>query len=209
MSALLTVASTQVRMARRDDIPAIAQVLARAFAGDPALSLVVPQDEHRHQHLVAGMDAYLRYGSNRLSDTFASSDLAGAAIWMPPGDLRQPIRDSLGLIRGSVHMCGWRRIATFMRADSTLDEHLARQIPGPTYYLGVLGVEPSRQGQGIGSALMRPVLDRCDRDRILASLWTFTEANLSFYARHGFRVVEELTLPRTTVAAWLLRRDPA
>ena len=34
----------------------------------------------------------------------------------------------------------------------------------PHYYLEFLGHDPAHQGKGIGSALMQPVLDRCDEE---------------------------------------------
>lgn len=106
-------------------------------------------------------------------------------------------------------MCGWRGLVRIMSAHRVLDERLARQIPEPNYYLSVLGVDPARQGQGIGSALMRPILDRCDQERLPASLATNLERNLRLYGRHGFRVVDEVNIPRTEIPTWLMRRDPA
>ena len=34
--------------------------------------------------------------------------------------------------------------------------------PEPHWYLPLIGVDPARQGQGLGAALMRPVLAKCD-----------------------------------------------
>jgi GNAT superfamily N-acetyltransferase len=78
----------------------------------------------------------------------------------------------------------------------------------PHFYLSVLGVEPVRQGEGVGTALMEPVLARCDRERIPAYLETATGRNVLLYERLGFDVVEELTLPKTDVHGWLMLRPP-
>jgi hypothetical protein len=40
-----------------------------------------------------------------------------------------------------------------------------------------------------------------------AYLETGTERNVSFYVRHGFRVTEELTLPKGP-PMWLMWREP-
>ena len=77
----------------------------------------------------------------------------------------------------------------------------------PHYYLAVLGTEPELQGGGIGSALMRPVLDMCDRDEVPAYLESSKERNIAFYARHGFRVTREMKLPKGP-PVWLMWRDP-
>lgn len=198
----------EVRAAREADIPTLAQMLARAFGEDPLMSRLVPPGERQHERLVAGHEAIVRYGSDHLSDTYTTSDLAGAAIWMRPGDANPPLREWPGMLRGFTRMLGWRGFVTFMRVGAELSRRRHRLIPEPNYYLGVIGVEPERQGQGIGSAIMQPVLERCDRERIVASLQTGAERNLPFYERHGFRIVDETTVSNWMISAWIMRRDP-
>ncbi len=53
---------------------------------------------------------------------------------------------------------------------------------------------------------MRPVLDRCDAEDRPAYLETAGIGNVQLYQRHGFEVVEELTLPRTDIRGWLMLR---
>jgi ribosomal protein S18 acetylase RimI-like enzyme len=199
----------EVRRARETDIPVLAEVLARAFAEDPALSYFTQRDERQHERMVAGMEAMLRYGSARLSDTYTTADLAGAAIWTPPGYSGLGLREWPGMLRKSLFMCGWRGLVTIRSARRVLDERLVRHIPEPNYYLSVIGVDPAGQGQGVGSALMRPILERCDQERVPASLATNLERNVRLYERHGFRVVDEVPIPKTTIPTWFMRRDPA
>jgi GNAT superfamily N-acetyltransferase len=63
------------------------------------------------------------------------------------------------------------------------------------YYLFILGVEPEWQGKGIGAALMRPILERCDREKLPAYLEATTPRNCELYLRNGCEVVEEIELP--------------
>jgi ribosomal protein S18 acetylase RimI-like enzyme len=77
----------------------------------------------------------------------------------------------------------------------------------PHLYLSVLGTDPSAQGRGIGSALLTPALAQCDADGVPAYLESSKERNVAFYARHGFRVTEELDLPRGP-RMWLMWREP-
>ena len=71
----------------------------------------------------------------------------------------------------------------------------------------MLGTEPERQGNGIGSALMQPVLDDCDEHGIGAYLESSKERNIAFYGRHGFKVTEEILLPKGP-PVWGMWRDP-
>ena len=70
----------------------------------------------------------------------------------------------------------------------------------------MLGTDPDRQGQGLGSALMRLVRAR-DADGVGAFLESSKERNIDFYARHGFRVTSEIRLPRGPLM-WQTWRDP-
>jgi ribosomal protein S18 acetylase RimI-like enzyme len=112
-------------------------------------------------------------------------------------------------MRQSLFMCGWRGLMAIMSAHRLLEERLKHHVPEPNYYLSILGVDPARQGRGIGSALMRPILERCDREDIPASLATNLERNVRLYERNGFRVVDEVPIPGTTIPTWFMRRDPA
>ena len=77
----------------------------------------------------------------------------------------------------------------------------------PHYYLSILGVEPVRHGEGLGSALLQPMLRRCDSEGVGAYLETGTERNVRFYSRQGFRVTDEVALPNGP-PMWLMWRDP-
>ena len=55
----------------------------------------------------------------------------------------------------------------------------------------ILGVEPDAQGQGLGSQVLRPMLDRCDSEGVPAYLESSKATNVPFYERHGFRNIEE------------------
>jgi ribosomal protein S18 acetylase RimI-like enzyme len=75
------------------------------------------------------------------------------------------------------------------------------------YYLAVLGTHPDQQGRGVGSALMAPVLAKCDAEGVGAYLESSKESNVPFYERHGFAVVGEVTFP-SGPTIWPMWRDP-
>ena len=77
----------------------------------------------------------------------------------------------------------------------------------PHWYLAVLGTDPSAQGQGLGSAVLAPVLQRCDEDGVGAYLESSKESNIAFYSRHGFRLTGEVHLLKGP-QMWKMWRDP-
>src|SRR4030042_2003645 len=88
--------------------------------------------------------------------------------------------------------------AAFGRLMSSLSyyERLhERDVPPHHWYLSTLGVDPPRQGQGIGGALLQPVLARADAEGLFCFVETEKEENVRFYRRHGFEVAAEHDLP--------------
>ena len=198
-----------VRRATFDDIPAMAGTLARAFARDPFYSFLAGNAPERSQRMRDGWSGILRFGSARLAETYTTDDHAGVALWIPPGHNGPSLLESIRLLRPVARLAGWRRLRTVSTAIQALEARHRHHAPVPHFYLSVLGVEPARQGEGVGTALMEPVLARCDRDRIPAYLETATGRNVLLYERLGFDVVEELTLPKTDVHGWLMLRPPS
>lgn len=58
----------------------------------------------------------------------------------------------------------------------------------PRYYLPVAGAEPQWQGRGLGTALMRPVLERCDDEQLPAYLEATSPRNRALHERRRFQV---------------------
>lgn len=198
-----------VRRANRGEIVSLADVLARAFSHDPFFAFLAGDAPERSQRMREGWRGILRHGSAGLAETYTTDDHAGVAIWHPPGHHGPSLIGSLRLLPAMARFAGWRRLRTVSVAMAALEERHRHHAPRDHFYLSALGVEPDRQGEGVGTALMGPVLERCDRDRIPAYLETATGRNVLLYERVGFDVVEELTLPGTDVHGWLMRRPGA
>ncbi len=195
-----------VRRATRGDIPELAAMLSRAFAADPFFAYLAGDAPERSQRMRDGWRAILGHASAGLSETWTTDDLAGAAIWIPPGRPASGALDQLRLLPSFARLTGWGRLRGVSTAMEALDERRHRHAPMPHWYLSALGVEPERQGEGIGSALLAPVLARADESGTPCYLETAVGRNVLLYERHGFDVVEELVLPNTDVHGWLMLR---
>jgi ribosomal protein S18 acetylase RimI-like enzyme len=78
----------------------------------------------------------------------------------------------------------------------------------PHWYLYYVGVTPSQQGHGIGSALLASLLARADAEALPCYLETGVARNVGFYERHGFQVVAEGALPREGPRLWAMLQAP-
>ncbi|MFE7012043.1 GNAT family N-acetyltransferase [Streptomyces sp. NPDC057651] len=75
-------------------------------------------------------------------------------------------------------------------------------------YLWMIAVDPARQGQGLGTALMEPVLDRCDREGVASYLEASSDRSRVLYERLGFVCTGSgIALPDGPTM-WPMWRDP-
>jgi predicted N-acetyltransferase YhbS len=180
-----------VRESSAADHRELAASLARAFDDDPVAQWLLPGAGYRQRALRRYFLEQLRQ-KQRYDSVWISSDLKGAAIWAPPGKGIMSLRDSLSLGARSFELRAAHR-APLGAIGMTLVE---RKHPHePHFYLAALGVDPSAQGHGLGSELLRPILGLCDTDGVGAYLESSKPENIDFYARHGFRVTNDHKLP--------------
>jgi GNAT superfamily N-acetyltransferase len=195
----VTIQTAGIRPAVPGDAAALAAPLARAFHDDPVTVWANPRQGsrlHRTERFFLGrMRALLPH---ELSSVTADGD--GAAIWSPPDAWQMGLREFLHDLPAFLSP----RTPFVIRGMHGVEK---RHPTEPHYYLSILGVDPPRQGEGMGSALLQPMLRRCDQEGVGAYLETGTERNVRFYARHGFRVTEEVPLPKGP-PMWLMWRDP-
>jgi GNAT superfamily N-acetyltransferase len=78
----------------------------------------------------------------------------------------------------------------------------------PHWYLQGLGTDPPRQGEGLASAALEPVLARCDADGVPAYLESTRERNVAFYERHGWTVTGTIDVPEGGPRLWAMWREP-
>ncbi|SFU00893.1 Ribosomal protein S18 acetylase RimI [Geodermatophilus amargosae] len=194
-----------VRPATAADRAQLARILTAAFADDPVFSFLFPPVMPRREARVQRMFALEARRSEDRDGTWLAEG-AGAAVWFPPGRWRsttwEDVRDGPRWVR----LFG-RQLRPAQEAGSVMESH-HRLLPDHWYLLYV-GIEPGRQGRGLGSALLRPVLAGCDRTGTPAYLEASCERNRSLYARHGFVERDPLPLTAAGPTVFPMWRDPA
>lgn len=193
----------EARKATAADVDAVATTLARAFEADPFMEFVFPE-RRRLERLTRFFTTEITSVYLRHDEAWTTDDRLGAALWAPPDKWRRSTREILRSVPKTLRILG-TRVGPALRALGTI-EHA--HPPGPHYYLAGLGTDPDHQGTGVGSAVLTPVLDRCDREGLGAYLESSKEKNVPFYNRHGFEVTRELRLPGGGPSVWLMWREP-
>jgi ribosomal protein S18 acetylase RimI-like enzyme len=196
--------TVHVRRGRTEETPRLARVLARAFEHDPVSAFILPDLSRRRR----GIEAMYRlaYVPEALKDNecYTTSDQACVALWAPAGKPRPGLGENLRLAPTMLRILG-RHTPRALRVL----HYMESQIPmEPHAHLLFLGTDPDRQGQGLGSVLLRNTLSQLDRARTPAYLEASTPGSRALYLRHGFTVMDEIRLPGGGPPLWRMWRTP-
>lgn len=193
-----------IRRAEAADAPALTHMLVRAYMDDPVAIWACNSSSLRAKLLEGQYSARLRQMLSH-GEIWTDPGCSSAAVWIPP-DRRAPgIRPNATLIRCFLDPRLMARVPLLVAGRGSVQRRHPRSPPH--WYLSLLGTDPALQGRGLGSAVLRPVLQRCDLDGVGAYLESSKPRNLDFYARLGFRVMGELRLPHGP-KMWPMWRQP-
>jgi GNAT superfamily N-acetyltransferase len=195
----------EIGVASENDRAAATAALAEAFMDDPVAIWATPRDRHRPGALRRFFGAV--YDTHVGEETvYVDPEGEGAAIWALPGHWRETPWEQLRTASAFAHPRHWRRVPRIL--GGVFKAEAAHPDMPEHFYLATLGVAPNRQGEGLGSRLLAPILEICDSDGVPAYLESSKYSNIAFYARHGFRVIGELHLPGGGPTLFPMWRDP-
>ena len=187
-----------VKTLAQDERSKALDIFTMAFVDDPVMRWLMPEGSVYLKNLGAAQEALggraLQHGS-----AHCLADASAAAFWLPPG---------VGPDEEAMVAFGSRVPPENVRADTGgLMEQMEKYHPQePHWYLAALGVDVHRQGQGLGSILMKHALVRVDREGKAAYLESSNPRNIPFYERHGFEVVGRIQAGSSPVITPMLRR---
>lgn len=199
-----------VRRARAAEWPALGRLLGAAFQDDPVWMWVCPDPRRRSRHLGAMFAQVIRRqvlaGNAWYAGTGPDGQTAtGAAVWAPPDEWKHSGREMVRLALPTLRAVGPRVLRERVSALGALEANHPRD---PHWYLEIIGADPQRRGQGTDSALMAPMVERCDSEGVPAFLESSKRENLAFYHRFGFEVTGEIRLAPGAPSMWQMWRDP-
>ena len=192
------------RRATPADVPALTRLLAGAYDDDPVAIWACRSHALRPAVLEGLYRARLLQALSH-REIWTTAELSSVAVWMPPGDGKTTLAHELARMRCFLHPRLMSRLP--LLAIGTTAMRRTRPRTPPHWYLSLLGTDPQARGQGLGSAVLEPVLEQSDAEGVGIYLESSKERNISFYARYGFRVTGELRLPHGP-RMWPMWREP-
>ena len=138
-----------------------------------------------------------------------SEEMNGFAVWLPfgfSGSKTLPFLMNGGLkliLHSGPGIIG--RLLTYETYAMNLKKQFTDNYD---WYLYNLSIKKDAQGKGIASKLMRPMLQFCDDERMVAYLETNKEVNVGLYRHYGFDLMKEELIPKTPVTHYSMVRHP-
>ena len=168
-----------------------------AFTADPLARWFAPEADH---YVPGGLGLMEAFGGKAFEagTAYASAGYEGVCFWLPPGveadeqELNQAIE----------------KLVPSTRKDEVLAVFEAMDQSHPheeCWYLPLIGVDPAYQGNGLGSVLMKHVLNIIDQKGLPAYLESSNPQNISLYERHGFEVIDRIQIASSPPVHPMLR----
>jgi GNAT superfamily N-acetyltransferase len=174
-----------VRPTTDDRLPVMAAVLGRAFVHDPMILWPMVEAPDMQPRVARHFATIYREFMGR-GTMWEAGDGAGFAHWVPPGGAGEALETTDAILAALCELTnddGARY--------EVLWEWVEARVPADVMYLDAIGVDPSQQGRGVGTALMRVGIEQARELGVDAFLETAVEANVTYYERFGFEVVED------------------
>lgn len=175
------------------------EAITEEFAGDEA---------RRRQALARYFD-YSMSEAIRLGRLVVWPDPAvGAAVWLLPAESAVSDAEAKAKAEFLAAALGATGRDTYRRIIDEMRPRAAAAVAKTAWYLSIVGVAPSAQGQGIGKRLIEPTLDDADDAGVDCYLETFDRRNPRFYQRLGFSAVASHVEPVTGSTYAIMLRKP-
>lgn len=195
-----------VRDARYDDIKAMTSVLSNAFAtDDPIGEYLFPDPDVRMRREPKMQAVMIRHRfipqGNALVAVIASR-VVGTLLWNGSDPKLRPVHSVLGGI-GLLSAMGTR-----VSAGMALDAMFAALDPGRPHNVGVyLACAPDVQRRGVGRALLKVLLARCDREERPLYLMC-KDGNVAYYRDIGWELIDRPRLGHDGPVVNVMVRPP-
>lgn len=187
-----------------------AEVLAASFFDYPMFTFYFPDPQRRTRNLPWYfkniLNTALRYGA-----VYTNPEISGVIFTLPPGHTKISIWEYIqcGFLLSAFKL-GFRNYKHSMECEDFVGAtQIALMKKRPHYYLWGLAVDPRQKTQGIGTALLQPLLAQADAEKMPIYLETHDEKNVPYYQKHGFYLIHTTCIPKYQLPIWCMLREPA
>lgn len=193
---------------KRKELTAAAKVMASAFHDDPSIRYLLggeKEGEADWKYFYCVLKAV--YGKCIMLST--DEGLNDLLVLLPPRLKAVPTFSFLQ--KGGIFLSRFFGPGLFIRSfryERNCRIIKSRFLTPRSWYCMCFAVSPGMQGRGLGSRLIKPVLDVFDRYDIPLYLETHKAGNVSMYTHLGFTAVDVTKIPATDITQYAMLKTP-
>ena len=174
----------------------VKSALVLGFATDPIFRWIFPDPIKYLRSMAFWMEEFSK-PSFENKGVFADENIYGASLWHPPGVHFNP-----EVLSSSFADIPEERIKNVLKFLLELENFIPNE---DHWYLSFIALDPSKQGIGLGSLILKEALQVIDEQGKLAYLQSSNPQNISLYLRHGFEVTGEIQVGSSPVMTPMIR----
>lgn len=175
--------------ADRSDKKTVVDILSQSFDDNKSVNYILPQDALRTRRLSRLMEYSFDY-CLLFGEVWLSGDKSACVLLITPRKKRSSFRSILLDIRLIIGCIGLSNVQKAMRRETLIQQQ--HPANGQFIYCWFIGVLPSSQHRGIGTQLMKQLIDRAGQVGLPVYLETSMERNLPWYQKLGFTIYQEM-----------------
>ena len=173
----------------------IATTVAQAFEDDPIWQWMLNADR------TLTLDEALPFARGLVARSSAADEIHGfrdhraVALWSAPAEqVSEEVTAACEAQAEPFWVAVAEQMGDGLERLGALGEVMRESHPDePHWYLGIVGVRPGHQGEGLGTRVLAPMLERCDRLGIATYLLSSNPRNHSLYHRLGYDDLGDIT----------------
>jgi len=176
--------------ARYEDKKMVVGILTDAFDDNQSVNYVVRQDGKRKERIRRLME-YSFDVCYAFGKVLLSNDKKACALVVFPDQKKVTLRSALWDLKLVFSCTGLANARKVMRRETMIKKLQPKE---PMYYLWFIGVSAKEQHNGIGTLLLKEIIEESEKEKKVICLETSTLNNLPWYQRHEFVVYNKLNL---------------
>lgn len=170
--------------------PLIIDILSAAFDANQSVNWLAGTGRQRVKN-IRRLCAYSYELCSMFGEVYVSEDRKACALVLLPDQKKltaKSIRLDIQLVLQTI---GLLQLPKALKREAAIKK---AHPQGALYHIWYIGVEPAEQGKGLGTNLLKELLQRARQLNRLPVLETSTLQNLPWYRQQGFEVYRELEL---------------
>lgn len=171
----------------------IVEILSESFDKNPSVNYIVRQDK-KHRKRIKALMSYSFDVCSLFGDVWLTDDRKACALVLYPDQKRTTFKSIFLDIKLIYNAITFTSISKALNRESQIKK---KQLQVSMMYLWFIGVNPLYQSGGMGSKLLKQVLEEAKRMNRPVFLETSVLKNIEWYERFGFHIYDSLDLDYT------------